>query len=170
MTAIPSLVYMAVATLPQHNQIHSRSLPRRQPLIGFKVFGWLCSLHQGGGFVRAVRCLGKVQTEIAFFVSLLVVWCSPIIYRLRSVLFGSKLPKSAVRGVSFKFARAVLFGFLRSRCSGFRPQRHSLRFARVRLQLAYKTIPVQNACFRDVRGAERCGNTGFIDQLALKGG
>jgi hypothetical protein len=37
-----------------------------------------------------VRCLGKVQTEIAFFVSLLVVWCSPIIYRLRSVFFGSQ--------------------------------------------------------------------------------
>lgn len=29
LTAIPSLVYVAVATLPQHNQLHSRSLPRR---------------------------------------------------------------------------------------------------------------------------------------------
>ena len=29
LTAIPSLVYVAAATLPQHNQLHSRSLPRR---------------------------------------------------------------------------------------------------------------------------------------------
>ncbi len=98
-----------------------------------------------GGFVRAARCLGKVQTQIAFSVSLLVVWFSPIIYRLRSVLSGSKLPKSAVRGASFKFARAALFGFWRYRGSGFRltrrgtcglrPQRRSPRFARVRSTL-----------------------------------
>jgi hypothetical protein len=73
----------------------------------------LCSQRQEGGFVWAVRCLGKVQTEIAFFVSLLVVWCSPIVYRLRKVLYGSKLQKSAVCGVSFKFARAALFVFSR---------------------------------------------------------
>jgi len=28
LTAIPSIVYVAIATLPQHNQFHSRSLPR----------------------------------------------------------------------------------------------------------------------------------------------
>lgn len=32
LTAIPSLVYVAVATLPQHNQLHCRSLPRRYVL------------------------------------------------------------------------------------------------------------------------------------------
>jgi hypothetical protein len=52
-----------------------------------------------GGFVRAVRCLGKVQTEIAFSVSLLVVCCSLIIYRLRSALYGSQAAKvSCLRG------------------------------------------------------------------------
>jgi hypothetical protein len=54
--------------------------------------------------------VGKVQTEIAFSVSLLVVWYSPIVYRFRSALYGSKLQKSAVCGVSFNFALAALFG------------------------------------------------------------
>ncbi len=62
------------------------------------------------------------------------------------MLSGSKLPKSAVRGVSVKFVHAALSGFSRSRCSGFRltrrgtcglrPQRRSPRFARVRSTLS----------------------------------
>lgn len=71
----------------------------------------LATNSRGGGFVRAVRCLAKVQTEIAFAVSLLVDLCSLIVYIFRLVLCGSKLPKSAVRGVTFKFVRAVLSWF-----------------------------------------------------------
>ncbi len=37
LTAIPSLVYVAAATLPQYNQLHSRSLPRRYEALVFEV-------------------------------------------------------------------------------------------------------------------------------------
>jgi hypothetical protein len=61
-------------------------------------------------FVRAVLCCSQVQTKIASLVSLLVVYYLPIAYRFRSVLFGSKLQKSAVRG-RFNFASVALIGF-----------------------------------------------------------
>ncbi len=74
------------------------------------------------------------------------------------MLSGSKLQKSAVRGASFKFARAALFRFSRSHGSGFRltrrgtcglrPQRRSPRFARVRLSLCVISdtyLPVREA-------------------------
>lgn len=49
------------------------------------------------GFVWAVHCLRNVQTEVAFFLFLLVVCYSPIVYKIREAIFASKLPESAGR-------------------------------------------------------------------------